>query len=390
MMLMHARLGEISPPRQVNHRVPAALEAICQKAMNRSPGDRYASPRAVADEIEHWLADEPVSAWKEPWAVRARRWAARHRTPVAAAAAALVVAALAIGNLLNDYQLRIAEQSAQADGLVVALRAAEVGEVGGIARQLRPLQWLVRERLRSMAQPGSPESGNARRNAALALLPTTRRRQNTSSTGSCGKTSIPRKSPLFGNPWSTRSGQPFHNPALATLGEGTRTGLAEPGCRGALALFMPQDPQWSELGPPIATALVSNGPLLIGDWREVFQPINQQLVGPLRAIFGEISRPREERALAFSLLIDFAVQPGNAARDLDLAELIADASPNEFLVIQRALRDPRKAVTALLAKLDQEEPVDENAARMAGESPQPDRLAVSRSRVAITGALSLC
>ena len=28
------------------------------------------SPRALADDIEHWLADEPVSAWREPWPAR--------------------------------------------------------------------------------------------------------------------------------------------------------------------------------------------------------------------------------------------------------------------------------------------------------------------------------
>ena len=32
--------------------------------------------RALADDVEHWLADEPVTAWREPWLRRARRWAA--------------------------------------------------------------------------------------------------------------------------------------------------------------------------------------------------------------------------------------------------------------------------------------------------------------------------
>ena len=30
------------------------------------PEDRYASARALAEDVEHWLADEPVSAWREP------------------------------------------------------------------------------------------------------------------------------------------------------------------------------------------------------------------------------------------------------------------------------------------------------------------------------------
>ena len=61
------------------------------------PEDRYASARALAEDIEHWLADEPVSAWREPWPVRARRWAKRHRTAVAAAVVALLAGVVGLG-----------------------------------------------------------------------------------------------------------------------------------------------------------------------------------------------------------------------------------------------------------------------------------------------------
>ena len=37
------------------------------------PADRYGTARALAEDIESWLADEPVSAWREPWLIRARR-----------------------------------------------------------------------------------------------------------------------------------------------------------------------------------------------------------------------------------------------------------------------------------------------------------------------------
>ena len=39
------------------------------------PEDRYATCRALADDVERWMADEPVSAWREPFSRRARRWA---------------------------------------------------------------------------------------------------------------------------------------------------------------------------------------------------------------------------------------------------------------------------------------------------------------------------
>jgi WD40 repeat protein/serine/threonine protein kinase len=91
MMLEKVRKGEFPPPRRIKPSVPPALEAICLKAMAVRPEKRYASPRALAEDIEHWLADEPVSAWLEPWTFRARRWLGRHRTLVASATATVLV-----------------------------------------------------------------------------------------------------------------------------------------------------------------------------------------------------------------------------------------------------------------------------------------------------------
>jgi serine/threonine-protein kinase len=91
-LLRRVQRGDFAPPRLVDRKVPAALEAVCLKAMALAPADRYRSPRDLADDIEHWLADEPVSAWREPWTVRARRWLGRHRTLVTGTAAAVLMA----------------------------------------------------------------------------------------------------------------------------------------------------------------------------------------------------------------------------------------------------------------------------------------------------------
>jgi serine/threonine protein kinase len=88
--------GEIPRPCSVQPRIPPALEAVCLKAMALEPGDRYLSPRALADDLEHWLADEPVSAHPEPWVRRLGRWARRHRPLVTGAAALLVTAVVAL------------------------------------------------------------------------------------------------------------------------------------------------------------------------------------------------------------------------------------------------------------------------------------------------------
>jgi serine/threonine-protein kinase len=85
--------GEFPSPRRLDPSIDAALEAVCLKAMALQPADRYASARALADDVERWMADEPVTAWREPLFRRARRWARRNRTAVSAAMGAVLVAA---------------------------------------------------------------------------------------------------------------------------------------------------------------------------------------------------------------------------------------------------------------------------------------------------------
>jgi serine/threonine-protein kinase len=99
-VLQRVRAGEFAPPRRIKADIPAPLQAICLKAMALNPEDRYASGILFAEDIEHWLADEPVSSYPEPWHARARRQARRHRTLVTSMLAALLVAALGVGVVL--------------------------------------------------------------------------------------------------------------------------------------------------------------------------------------------------------------------------------------------------------------------------------------------------
>jgi serine/threonine protein kinase len=85
-VLGQVKRGEWLPPRKVRKDVPAALDAICRKAMALRPGDRYATALALAADIEHWLADEPVAAYPEPWPGRLGRWVRWHRGWTAGAA----------------------------------------------------------------------------------------------------------------------------------------------------------------------------------------------------------------------------------------------------------------------------------------------------------------
>lgn len=124
-VLRDVREGRFPPPRQVKRDVPRGLEAICLKAMAHDPAQRYPSARALADDVEHWLADEPVSALPETSAQRLQRWLRRHKTWTRSAAAALVVVAVVAGvAYVREAGLRAAVQRAL-DLEAVARREAD-------------------------------------------------------------------------------------------------------------------------------------------------------------------------------------------------------------------------------------------------------------------------
>jgi serine/threonine-protein kinase len=114
---------ETSPPPATPAHVPRALDAICRKAMAIRPEDRYPSSLALAADVEHWLADEPVSAYADPWTTRLRRWGSRHRTTVAAGAAACLVAIVSLvvaAALLNESNRRERDANAKAQASALA------------------------------------------------------------------------------------------------------------------------------------------------------------------------------------------------------------------------------------------------------------------------------
>lgn len=92
-VLARTERGEFKPPREIDARVPRGLEAICLKALALRPEDRYPTARALADDVEQWLADEPVSALREGPIMRIGRWMRKHRAIVGSIAAAIIVVA---------------------------------------------------------------------------------------------------------------------------------------------------------------------------------------------------------------------------------------------------------------------------------------------------------
>jgi serine/threonine-protein kinase len=91
------RHGDFPSPRKLKPDVPKALEAVCLKAMATDPVERYGSALELANDLQAWLADEPVSVYAEPPIERWSRWGRRHRNVLLyaiMAAVAIIVASL--------------------------------------------------------------------------------------------------------------------------------------------------------------------------------------------------------------------------------------------------------------------------------------------------------
>jgi WD40 repeat protein/serine/threonine protein kinase len=93
-LLRQVQRGAFPPPRSVCQSVPKPLEAICLKAMALQSSDRYTTPTRLAEDIEHWLADEPVTAASDTLVERSARFVRKHRSWALSIAAALILIAL--------------------------------------------------------------------------------------------------------------------------------------------------------------------------------------------------------------------------------------------------------------------------------------------------------
>jgi serine/threonine protein kinase/lipopolysaccharide biosynthesis regulator YciM len=172
-VLQQVGKGEWTRPAQVKKGVPQALDAVCGKAMALRPEDRYASALDLAGDVEHWLADEPVSCYREPLHIRAGRWARRHQALLASATAALLVAVV-LGGVgawwLNRQRVRAeaAESLAQR-----RLEQAEAAEALAEQRlgQVTAVNEFLQKDLLGQAYVGNqpPAGGAAERNRNITV-----------------------------------------------------------------------------------------------------------------------------------------------------------------------------------------------------------------------------
>jgi eukaryotic-like serine/threonine-protein kinase len=162
LVLRKVERAEFPRPSEICKEIPPALEAICLKAMAQYQTDRYQTPRALADDIEHWLADEPVPAYREPAGERLARWSRRNRAWAQSIAAALfavaVIAVVAAVLIARSWQEEAAARATEA----AARQAADAArQTEAAARQAADVARQKEAEARQEAERGFREARDA-------------------------------------------------------------------------------------------------------------------------------------------------------------------------------------------------------------------------------------
>jgi serine/threonine-protein kinase len=106
--LMQVLHEEPTPPARLRPGVPRDLETICLKCLRKNPAERYGSAEEVANELERFLAGEPVLARRAGAWERAARWVRRHPSGAALVAVGAVAVLASVGaavGLLYNVEL---------------------------------------------------------------------------------------------------------------------------------------------------------------------------------------------------------------------------------------------------------------------------------------------
>jgi WD40 repeat protein/tetratricopeptide (TPR) repeat protein len=109
-LLRQIAFEEPQRPRKLDRAIPAELEIIVLKALEKRPQDRYATAQELADDLRRWQEDRPIQARRPGLYQRAAKWLRRHRAVVSWAGAFLVVALAALACSTVIVALALAQE----------------------------------------------------------------------------------------------------------------------------------------------------------------------------------------------------------------------------------------------------------------------------------------
>jgi WD40 repeat protein/serine/threonine protein kinase len=151
-------LLEPLPPSRLRPQLPRDLEIICLRCLEKEPEKRYQTAGELADDLDRFLAGEPIRARPVTPLERAWKWA--RRRPGMAALVAAVVAVTLIGFALVVWQWRRAE-AGQVEADEERLRAIRIARAERESRReaQRLSSHLLLERGVSLCEDGEISAG---------------------------------------------------------------------------------------------------------------------------------------------------------------------------------------------------------------------------------------
>jgi hypothetical protein len=148
------------PPRQLNAQVPADLETVCLKCLQKEAARRYGSAAALADDLRRFAEGRPVVARPVSRWERGTKWIRRNPALAAALAAGtvLLLAGTAVSTLFGIDASRQADKARASEATAKKNEADATAAREDLARKAEELETtLARSLLRPVALQGGDQ-----------------------------------------------------------------------------------------------------------------------------------------------------------------------------------------------------------------------------------------
>lgn len=142
------------PVRKIKREIPADLETIVMKCLEKDPAARYQTAKALANDLERYLDGEPISARPVNWSTRVWKKAKKNRVVAVILTSAFVVTAL-LFSLLIFARWKASVQTRYANDFAEEIRYIETMLLSTYTAPLhdvRPKLTLARQRLQRIEQ----------------------------------------------------------------------------------------------------------------------------------------------------------------------------------------------------------------------------------------------